>query len=642
MPVAPTYRKTGYPLPVESTVDSSTPWVKQLGDICLRTLQNCMLETYMDCPYYEQLQFIMDTRLQMLFTYAVSYDTQLAQKALLDFHCGMRPEGLLPGKTPTAYCQVISTFSLHYVYALWEYVAHTGDLALARRYRPAIDPILDYYDSKRDETGLVGKIGPWAFMDWQDDWKASSGVSPAYFEGPSTIINLMYAWALACGAKLCEGTGRPRTALEYRQRREEILEKIQALCFDEAAEMLREGPNCRQFTRHAQAWAVINGLFTPAQSRTALKNALACPPCSFSTSYEWFRALEQAGMEGEMRQSLDAWIGLIDRGNTTCPEEPHHPRSECHAWSALPLYEMMRTMAGVHPEAHQIVIKPHLYDLSDLSGTAITPSGPVHYCYQKCADGQWRYEVRLPGHTEGLFTAIGAVGTILSSLLCVRIVNRLGTGRTVLYSLLMAVAGLIGYLAAPSPYVICAANLLIGSSAGCLVATLNAYLSLHYKARHLNWVHCFWGIGSMVGPALLTLSFQAHHTWRGGYVLAACCVGLIFVSFAFTLPRWKTSHPFSENTETSAAKRFVSNGEALRMTGVKTILLLFLSYYAAESCITLWITSFVGKSTRCPRARQYSCPASSFWVLPWDVAFPVLSICGSTTSRWCGSVLSLC
>lgn len=65
-------------------------------------------------------------------------------------------------------------------------------------------------------------------------------------------------------------------------------------------------------------------------------------------------------MEDEMRQSLDAWIGLIDRGNTTCPEEPHHPRSECHAWSALPLYEMMRTMAGVYPEAHQIIIKPHL------------------------------------------------------------------------------------------------------------------------------------------------------------------------------------------------------------------------------------------------------------------------------------------
>ena len=362
-----------------------------------------MLETYMDCPYYEQLQFIMDTRLQMLFTYAVSRDARLAKKALLDFHCGMRPEGLLPGKTPTAYCQVISTFSLHYAYALWEYVEHTGDLALGRCYRTDIDRILDYYESKRDETGLVGKITPWAFMDWQDDWKDLSGVSPAYFEGSSTIINLMYAWALACGAKLYEATGRPGTAMEYRKRRAEILEKVRALCFSEEAGMLREGPNCRQFTRHAQAWAVINGLFDPAQSRTALKNALACPPCSFAASYEWFRALEQAGMEDEMRQSLDAWIGLIDRGNTTCPEEPRHPRSECHAWSALPLYELTRTMAGVRPEGHRVVIMPHLYDLDDLSGTAITPSGPVHYCYQKCANGQWRYEVQLPENTEGLF-----------------------------------------------------------------------------------------------------------------------------------------------------------------------------------------------------------------------------------------------
>ena len=111
---------------------------------------------------------------------------------------------------------MISTFSLHYVYALWEYVEHTGDLALGRCYRTDIDRILDYYESKRDETGLVGKITPWAFMDWQDDWKDLSGGSPAYFEGSSTIINLMYAWALACGAKLYEATGRPGTAMEYR------------------------------------------------------------------------------------------------------------------------------------------------------------------------------------------------------------------------------------------------------------------------------------------------------------------------------------------------------------------------------------------------------------------------------------------
>ena len=397
----PVYRKTGYPLSIQSSISSSVPWVEQLWDMCVRTLQNCMLETYMDCPYYEQLQFIMDTRLQMLFNYAVSNDTQLAKKALLDFHCGMRPENLLPGKTPTAYCQVISTFSLHYAFALWEYVERTGDAALGRFYRPDIDRILDYYDGKRDETGLVGRIEPWAFIDWQDDWKETGGVSPACFEGPSAIINLMYAYALECGAKLYEATGRPGTAEEYRQRQEDILCKVKTLCYDQAKGMVREGPSCRQFTRHAQAWAVINGMLNVEESRRALQAALSCPPCSFSASYEWFRALEKAGMEEQMRRDLDAWIGLLSRGSTTCPEEPHHPRSECHAWSALPLYEFMRTWAGVRQEKGKIIIRPRLFDLPDLCGTAIMPLGPVHYRYQKDQSNGWRYEITIPEQAEG-------------------------------------------------------------------------------------------------------------------------------------------------------------------------------------------------------------------------------------------------
>ena len=407
MPEAPVFRKTGYPLVTESEVSSSAPWVGAVWDICLRTLRICMLETYMDCPGYEQLQFIMDTRLQMLFSYAVSGDTRLARKALLDFHCGMLPEGLLPGKTPSAYCQVISTFSLHYAYALWEYAAHTGDLQTAREYRPDIDRILDYYDRQLDETGMVGKIRPWAFIDWQDEWADSFGSTPAYFSGESSIISLMYAWALECGAKLYEATGRPGTAEEYRQRRAALLSRVRELCWDEKAGMVREGPGCALFSRHAQAWAVLNGMLSEEEGRTALRNALQCPPCSFAASYEWFRALEKAGMEAEIRQSLDAWIRLPERGSTTCPEEPGHPRSECHAWSALPLYEFMRTLAGVRPEGGVILIQPRLFDLPDLRGTAATPAGSVRFDYRRDGDGRRTYAVTLPEGAAGRFVSPG-------------------------------------------------------------------------------------------------------------------------------------------------------------------------------------------------------------------------------------------
>ena len=158
-------------------------------------------------------------------------------------------------------------------------------------------------------------------------------------------------------------------------------------------------------------------MLTEQESRRALGNALACPPCSFAASYEWFRALETAGMEEEILKSLDAWIRLPERGSTTCPEEPTHPRSECHAWSALPLYEFTRTLAGVRPENGIIRIQPRLFDLPNLRGTAVTPAGPVRFDYRRDGDGKWEYAVTLPDGAAGRFISPGGKQTDFSGSL---------------------------------------------------------------------------------------------------------------------------------------------------------------------------------------------------------------------------------
>ena len=149
----------------------------------------------MDCPFYEQMEFIMDTRLQMLFSYSVSTDLRLAEKALEDFHCSMEPFGLIQGKYPSAYPQVISTFSLYYIYALYDYYQQTGRTELIVRYRADVDTILEYFASRLDsETGMVGDIGYWPFVDWQEQW-GDAGV-PCNGVAPITVISLMYAYAL--------------------------------------------------------------------------------------------------------------------------------------------------------------------------------------------------------------------------------------------------------------------------------------------------------------------------------------------------------------------------------------------------------------------------------------------------------------
>ncbi|MDE7182979.1 MAG: hypothetical protein K2O40_00600, partial [Lachnospiraceae bacterium] len=356
------------------------------------------------------MQFSMDTRLQALFYGALGNDCALTEKALLDFHCSMIPEGLIQGKYPSSYPQVISTFSMHYIYMLEELYVQTGDISSVRKYLPDVDRILDYYDRHIGDDRLVGRLGYWEFVDWQEAWKDTGGVPAALQEGPSAIINLMYAYGLQCGAVLCRAAGRTGMAEEYLARKKVILDQVERLCWDESRGMYREGPSFQQFTQHAQSWAVVAGLASGERAKRILTAAIEeqdVLPCSFSTAYEWFRALELSGMYDKAYDNLNRWRELPGRGYTTCPEEPKNERSECHAWSALPLYELMRSIAGVRSDQgdwNRIIVQPYLSDLPDLEGCASTPKGPVKFSY-RCEDGVWKYNVCIPDGMTGCFVA---------------------------------------------------------------------------------------------------------------------------------------------------------------------------------------------------------------------------------------------
>lgn len=410
------YRRTGYPMELQTQVSSSASWVSEVWNMCVRTLENCMMDTYMDCPYYEEMQFPMDTRLQILFHYAASDDVRLAKKALEDLHSSMTPEGLIQGKYPSAYMQIISTFSLHYIIMLREYYQHTGDLEGIRKYLPDIDRILYYYDQKKGSLDLLEHLGYWEFVDWQPAWAKTGGVPAAAMEGPSTIINLMYAYALLCGAELYEAAGRKEIGSEYRRRQKKITARIQELCWDEVCGMYREGPDFQEYTQHAQAWAVLNHMTDIADSQKILQNAIhgeKVLKVTFSTSYEWFRALEAADLYEETLENMKQWMALPAKGCTTCPETPGLSRSECHAWSALPIYEMVRSMAGVRQAApgwSKAVIRPQLIGVSDLYGEVMTPRGIVKFAYHKNANGKWAYEISLPkGLDAGFYYPDGRV-----------------------------------------------------------------------------------------------------------------------------------------------------------------------------------------------------------------------------------------
>lgn len=268
---------------------------------------------------------------------------------------------------------------------LEETYQQTGNIGSLRRFLPDLDRILSYYDSR---------LGWWEFVDWQPKWGFCGGIPEALLHGPSVIINLMYALALEKAAVLWDAAGRPFLAAEYRARKKAITDRVFDLCWDAERGMLREGPDFAQFTQHAQSWAVLTGMLEGQAAKTALRHAIDDADvlkCGFSTAYEWFRALEQAGMYEETARYMRDWAALPAMGNTTCPEVPGDSRSECHAWSAVPLYEFLRVFGGIRMEAGQVVIAPVPGYLESFSGHVCIPGGAATFRNKSCV-----YTVTLP------------------------------------------------------------------------------------------------------------------------------------------------------------------------------------------------------------------------------------------------------
>ena len=291
---------------------------------------------------------------------------------------------------------------------LLEYYRRTGDREILKRYRADVDIILEYYDRHIGSTGLVENLGYWDFVDWQESWEQSAGRPGAVKEGPSSIINLMYGLALLYGAEINDATGRPGLALEYRERQKRITDRIQELCWDAERGMYREGPSYQEFTQHAQSWAVLNGMLAREEAHEVMRRTFEEKDvlrCYFSTCYELFRACEKAGCYELTGRQMDWWIRLPEEHCVTCPETPANSRSECHAWSALPMYELLSVIAGIRREsgnpAHMDIC-PHMDYVPDLEGRVITEYGAIEFSYTPTEHGMC-YEVLLPEGMSGNF-----------------------------------------------------------------------------------------------------------------------------------------------------------------------------------------------------------------------------------------------
>ena len=200
-------------------------------------------------------------------------------------------------------------------------------------------------------------------------------------------------------------------------------------------------------------------------------------------------------------------------------------------------------------------------------------------------------ELGAPISAAGIISMLISGCTIVSALLSDRLTRRLGAGLVTAVSVCLTALALFGFSVSHSLAALCLWAIPYGLGAGSVDAALNNYVALHYSARHMSWLHCFWGVGASISPYIMAAALAQNGNWRGGYRTVSIAQAVLTVLLFCSLPLWlKRSAAKAENGQ---APRPVGVSGALRIPGVPQVLLAFLCYCAAESTCFLWASSYL-------------------------------------------------
>ncbi|HVS97672.1 MAG TPA: alpha-L-rhamnosidase C-terminal domain-containing protein, partial [Puia sp.] len=399
---------TGYPFEQHAKLETADPQIGKMLEIGWRTARLCAVETYMDCPYYEQLQYIGDTRIQALVSLYNSGDDRLVKNAIEQLDESRLPEGVTLSRYPSRTPQLIPTFSLWWIGMLHDYWMYGRDTAFAMDKLPGERQVLDYFHRFQREDGSLRGVPYWAFTDWVDHPGWESGMAPAGADGSSSVLDLQLLWAYQLAAEMEARSGLREYASAYRQRALQLKRTIRAKYWVAARGLLADRPEKDLFSQHANALAILTGVAKGAEAKAVARRLLSdtgLAQASIYFKYYLHQALIRAGYGNDYLQWLGKWREDIAMGLTTWAEmsDVSASRSDCHAWGASPNIEFFRTVLGIDSDAPgftDIRVEPHPGELRDLSGEMPHPNGTVTASYRLEA-GKWTMAIGLPPGTKG-------------------------------------------------------------------------------------------------------------------------------------------------------------------------------------------------------------------------------------------------
>jgi hypothetical protein len=403
---------TGYPFERRQRLDVASPLVPQILDVGWRTARLCAHESYMDCPYYEQLQYAGDTRIQALVSLYASGDSRLMKNAIALLDDSRTAEGATMSRAPTRQQQYIPPFSLWWIGMVHDYYMYVDDEAFVREMLPGVRAVLQFFAAHQQPSGSIGPLPWWNYVDWTTEWEG--GVPPRDASGSSAPQDLQLLLAYTWAADLEDALGSAPAASTYRQAAARLRQTARSLYWDPGRRLFADTPARDQFSQHANVLAVLAGVTEGGEAREVVARILddtTLTRCSYYFRHYLHSAVNLVGEGDRYLDLLAGWESMLALGLTTFAERDDRPgnpsRSDCHAWSASPNFEIFRTVLGIDtaaPAFARVRVRPFPGRLERVAGSIPHPKGEVSVALDRAEGGAMRVEIVLPAGVPGSFS----------------------------------------------------------------------------------------------------------------------------------------------------------------------------------------------------------------------------------------------
>ena len=377
------FAEVRYPLDVRASFECDDPTVSVIWKICQRGLENCMHETYMDCPYFEQQMYPGDTRVVMLIASALSGDARMNRFASGIFDYARREDGLVPMNCPCVAVQDSATYSMCWIAMLGDYALWHGGRDFLKARLPGMRHALHLLLGHAGEGGTLENLPGWCFQDWAEGWDVF-GNAPGGRYGSGALNSLLCVYALESAARVETLAGEVMLADYWRSRKRALAEAVMAKYWSEGRGMVSDTEAKDRFSEHSQCLALLSGMLPPERESRVLKGLLEDDDLARTTvyfSHYLFDVYMKYGRADLFLKRLDLWRDYVKTGLKTPLEAPGaRARSDCHAWGSHPIYHLLTGVAGMRPDSDgfaSVVIAPQPGGLKWIRASMPTPRGMV-------------------------------------------------------------------------------------------------------------------------------------------------------------------------------------------------------------------------------------------------------------------------